>query len=117
MNESILEQLDNQIKAMRELRRKEQKKANAEQQKATDQKYKILVQQADQYMNILNYIQKNLGFVCSAELVAGLRTFFHKLESAYAMEMQRRTLSRRQRICSRGFRTKQKKCGQNTLTH
>ena len=29
MNESILEQLDSQIKAMRELRRKEQKKANA----------------------------------------------------------------------------------------
>ena len=44
MNESILEQLDSQIKAMRELRRKEQKKANAEQQKATDQKYKTLVQ-------------------------------------------------------------------------
>ena len=82
MNESILEQLDSQIKAMRELRRKEQKKANAEQQKATDQKYKTLVQQADQYMNILSYIQENLGFVCSAELVAGLRTFFHKLESA-----------------------------------
>ena len=36
MNESILEQLDSQIKAMRELRRKEQKKANAEQQKVTD---------------------------------------------------------------------------------
>lgn len=82
MNESILEQLDSQIKAMRELRRKEQKKANAEQQKATDQKCKTLVQQEDQYMNILSYIQENLGFVCSAELVAGLRTFFHKLESA-----------------------------------
>ena len=39
MNESILEQLDSQIKAMRELRRKEEKYAIADQLIATDQKY------------------------------------------------------------------------------
>lgn len=82
MNESILDQLEDQMEAMRQLRRKEQKKENAEQQKMTDQKYRTLVWQANQYMEVLNYIQDYLGFVCSAELTAGLKSLFQKLESS-----------------------------------
>lgn len=94
MNKSILEQLEDQIDAMRQLRRKEQKKANAEQQKATDQKYRMLVQQANQYMEALDYVQGHLGFVCSAELAAGLKSLFQKLENTTCYgEAEKETVS------------------------
>ena len=76
----IFDQMDRRIKEMKELRRLETIKANRVQQEATDIKYHNLVLQVKGYMDIVHYLQNELGYEVSDSYRAEINTFLVKLQ-------------------------------------
>lgn len=76
----IFDQMKRRIKEMKELRRLETIKANKVQQEATDTKYHGLVIQVKGFIDILQYLQTELGFEVSDSCKAEINTLLGKLQ-------------------------------------
>ena len=82
MRTMIFDILERKIKEMKELRRLEGVKANKAQQDATDNKYRILVKQVDQYISVLDYLHGNLEFNLTDTASTELSTLLTELQDA-----------------------------------
>ncbi|MBR0576246.1 hypothetical protein KCG48_07800 [Proteiniclasticum sp. BAD-10] len=80
----ILNRLDNQIKAMKSLRRHEAIKINQNQQTSTDTKYKSLVEQVKSFIEAVKFVQDNLSFSMSDTLQADLKSIVVNLQNVYS---------------------------------
>lgn len=76
----IFDQIDRRIKEMKELRRLETIKANRVQQEATDMKYHNLVGQVKDYMDIVHYLQNELGYEVSDSHKTEINALLVKLQ-------------------------------------
>ena len=78
----IFDQMERRIKDMKELRRLEMIKANRAQQEITDIKYRNLVSQVKELIEVLGYAKANLQFVISDSVQADLKQLISKLLDA-----------------------------------
>ncbi len=76
----IFDQMDRRIKEMKELRRLETIKANRVQQEATDLKYHNLVVQVKSFIEIINYMQNELGLEISDSSKSDILALMVKLQ-------------------------------------
>lgn len=76
----IFDQMDRRIKDMKELRRLENIKANRAQQEATDIMYHNLVVQVKSFIDIIHYLQIELGFEISDSFKADINSLLLKLQ-------------------------------------
>ncbi|MGX8701606.1 hypothetical protein [Caproiciproducens sp.] len=76
----IFDKIDRRIKEMKELHRLEGIKANRAQQEATDNKYRILVNQVSGYIEVLDYVQDHLQFALADTIKADLEALLIKLQ-------------------------------------
>lgn len=78
----IFDVLDQKMKDMKALRQREERRANQKQQKAADQKYRGLVEEAHLLVRSVNAVRHMLKFPISEELRTDCLTLLDELESA-----------------------------------
>lgn len=82
MRTMIFDKLDCKIKKMKELRRLEEIKANKAQQDATDVKYRLLLMQVHQFVDVINYTHEHLQFVLSDSVLNDINGLLDNLRGA-----------------------------------
>ena len=78
----IFDKLDRRVRELKELRRREEIKDNSVQQKATDAKYRNLVNQVNPYMIALTYTIDQFRFSVSDTINTDLLSLFAMLQDA-----------------------------------
>ena len=78
----ILNQLDNKIKQMQDLQKLKLRKQKQEQQKATEEKFRKLIQKVHDFLKVYAYITQNLDFEASEQLRSECRGFLEELKKS-----------------------------------
>lgn len=82
----IFDAISRRIKDIKELHRLEDIKKNQDQQKVTDSKFRIIVEQTKLFSNAVHYATEQLGFIVSESLAADIRNMLGQLDAISSEE-------------------------------